>query len=59
MSSLDKMWASFTAMGLMAVACLLITFARAKTKGPIRFILSTIAFLLLVPSLIYMLASMS
>ncbi|KIL41534.1 hypothetical protein SD70_06600 [Gordoniibacillus kamchatkensis] len=58
MSSLDKMWASFVAMGLMAVASLLITFARAKTTGWLRAVLSAVAFLLFVPILIYMLFSM-
>jgi len=59
MSSMDKMWASFVAMGLMIVASLLITFARAKTKGFLRFVLSLIAFSLFVPILLYMFASMT
>lgn len=57
LSSMDKMWASFIGMGLMAAASLLITFARLKTKGIIKGILSFIAFLLLLLSIIYMLAS--
>lgn len=57
MSSMDKMWASFIALGLMAVATLLITFARAKTRGVAKFILSLIAFLLFIPILLYMLVS--
>ncbi len=44
MSPLDKMWASFVAIGLMVVASLLITYARNKTTGVVRFILSLIAF---------------
>ena len=59
MSSMDKMWASFVAMGLMVVASLLITFARAKTKGLLRFVLSLIEFSLFVPILLYMFASMT
>ncbi|WP_274364497.1 DUF2768 family protein [Paenibacillus thermotolerans] len=59
MSSLDKMWASFVALGLMILASLLISFARAKTRGVIRFILSFIAFLLFIPILLYALISMS
>lgn len=59
MSSLDKMWASFVALGLMAVASLLISFARSKTRGVLRFILSFIAFLLFIPILLYALISMS
>ncbi len=58
MSSLDKMWASFVAIGLMVVASLLISFARTRTKGWLRFVLSLIAFLLFIPILIYMLVSM-
>lgn len=58
MSSMDKMWASFIAMGLMVLASLLITFARRKKSGAVRFILSLIAFLLFVPILILMLVSM-
>lgn len=59
MSSLDKMWASFVALGLMVLASLLISFARAKTRGVLRFILSFIAFLLFIPILLYALISMS
>lgn len=58
MSSMDKMWASFYAIGLMLVASLLITYARAKTKGIIRFVLSFIAFMLFIPIVVLMLASM-
>ncbi|PZE21959.1 DUF2768 family protein [Paenibacillus xerothermodurans] len=57
MSPMDKMWASFVAIGLMAGASLLITFARHRTSGIIRIILSTIAFLMFVPILLYMLVS--
>jgi hypothetical protein len=58
MSSLDKMWASFVAMGLMVLASLLITYARQKTHGALRLVLSIIAFLIFIPILIYMLVSM-
>lgn len=58
MSGLDKMWASFVSMGLMVVASLLITYARSKTTGWVRTVLSVVAFLLFIPILIYMLASM-
>jgi putative flippase GtrA len=51
MSSMDKMWASLIAIGLMFVATALITFARAKTKGLLRFLLSLAAFLLIIPIL--------
>jgi hypothetical protein len=58
MSGMDKMWASFYAIGLMLVASVLITYARAKTRGVIRFILSLISFLLFIPILILMLVSL-
>lgn len=58
MSPLDKMWASFIAIGLMIFASFLITFARNKTKGVLRFILSLVAFLLFIPILVYMLLSL-
>ncbi|WP_127585299.1 DUF2768 family protein [Paenibacillus koleovorans] len=58
MSSLDKMWASFVGMGLMIVASLLITFARVKLGGFFRVVVSIIAFLLLLISIVFMLASL-
>lgn len=58
MSSLDKMWASFVAIGLMAFASLIITYARAKTKGAVRFTLSVVAVVLLVAMLPFALLSM-
>ena len=54
---MDKMWASFVAIGLMVVASYMITFARHKTKGIVRILISFVAFLLFVPILIYMLVS--
>lgn len=54
---MTKMWISFVAIGLMAVAAVLITFARAKTRGVVRFVLSLIAFICLILSLIYGLVS--
>jgi hypothetical protein len=58
MSPLDKMWASFVAIGLMVVSSLLITYARTRTTGTVRIILSVIAFILFIPILIYMLLSL-
>jgi hypothetical protein len=57
MNAMDKMWASFVAIGLMAGASILITFARNRTNGVLRIVLSFIAFLLFLPILIYMLVS--
>ncbi|MCY9664722.1 DUF2768 family protein [Paenibacillus alginolyticus] len=58
MSSLDKMWASFVAIGLMVVASLLISYARTRTSGALRVVLSVIAFFLFIPILLYMLLSL-
>ncbi|MCZ8520549.1 MULTISPECIES: DUF2768 family protein [Paenibacillus] len=58
MSPLDKMWASFIAIGLMVAASLLISFARSRTQGALRFILSLVAFLMFIPILLYMFASL-
>ncbi|MDO3679188.1 DUF2768 family protein [Paenibacillus ehimensis] len=58
MSPLDKMWASFIAIGLMVLASLLITFARNKTTGIVRFVLSLVAFLMFIPIFIYMIVSL-
>ncbi|WP_282935642.1 DUF2768 family protein [Paenibacillus sp. RC67] len=58
MSSMDKMWASFIAIGLMVLASLLISFARTRTKGIVRGVLSVVAFLLFIPILLYVLVSM-
>ncbi|HZG57478.1 DUF2768 family protein [Paenibacillus sp.] len=58
MSPLDKMWASFVAIGLMAFASLLITYARAKTTGAVRLVLSIVAFVMLVAMLPFALLSM-
>ncbi|MCZ8512927.1 DUF2768 family protein [Paenibacillus filicis] len=58
MSSLDKMWASFIAIGLMVLASFLITFARTRTKGAVRIVLSAVAFVMFIPIMLYMLISM-
>jgi len=58
MSPMDKMWASFVALGCMAAASLLITYARAKTKGAVRVVLSIVAFALLVLMVPFALLSM-
>ncbi|MDF2717848.1 MAG: hypothetical protein K0R28_4773 [Paenibacillus sp.] len=57
MSSMDKMWASFIGMGLMVLASFIITFARIKLKGVARGIVSVIAFVILLVSVVYMLLS--
>lgn len=52
MDAMTKMWVSLFGIGLMALAALLITFARIKTKGIVKFLLSTIAFLFLIVGVI-------
>jgi len=54
LSGMQKMWASFYGMGFMALATLLITFARAKTKGIVRGLLSVIAFVAFLVAIVYM-----
>ncbi|SEN24642.1 DUF2768 family protein [Paenibacillus sp. OV219] len=48
MDPMMKMWVSFVGIGLMAIAAVMISLARLKTKGVLRGILSLTAFLLLV-----------
>lgn len=47
MSAMDKMWVSFIGIGLMVIAAVIITFARIKTKGIVKGVLSFIAFIFL------------
>lgn len=53
MDAMTKMWISFIGIGLMAIAAAVITFARLKTKGVIKFVLSLIAFVLLILGFVY------
>ncbi|MBB3069637.1 hypothetical protein FHS14_002632 [Paenibacillus baekrokdamisoli] len=48
MDPMTKMWVSLVGIGLMAIAALIISLARYKTKGILRFILSILAFGMLV-----------
>ncbi|MBB3109270.1 sorbitol-specific phosphotransferase system component IIBC [Paenibacillus phyllosphaerae] len=47
MDPMTKMWVSFVGIGLMAIAAVLVTFARYKLKGVFRFIVSAVAFVTL------------
>ncbi|MBP1974783.1 DUF2768 family protein [Cohnella thailandensis] len=47
-----KMWVSFVGIGLMVLAAVVVMFARAKTKGILRFILSFIAFMFLLSGML-------
>jgi hypothetical protein len=53
MDGLTKMWVSFIGIGLMAMAAVIITIARTKTRGWIRIVLSVVAFFMLVIGFIY------
>ncbi|THF78360.1 DUF2768 family protein [Cohnella fermenti] len=44
MDPMMKMWVSFVGIGLMVLAAVVVMFARAKTKGVLRFGLSLVAF---------------
>ncbi|MBM7564476.1 DUF2768 family protein [Paenibacillus sacheonensis] len=48
MDPMMKMWVSFVGIGLMALAAVLISLARFKTKGFLRLALSLTAFVFLV-----------
>jgi len=48
MDALTKMWISFVGIGLFGLSAVVITLARNKLKGVLRFLLSAVAFLMLV-----------
>ncbi len=43
MDPMTKMWVSLVGIGLMAVSAIVITIARNKTKGIVKFLLSLVA----------------
>lgn len=47
MDAMDKMWLSIAAILVMGISVFLITFARTKTKGIVKGILSLIAFIIM------------
>ncbi len=47
-SPMTVMWISLAGIGLMVISALVITFARMKTKGILRGVLSLAAFAMLV-----------
>lgn len=57
MDSMTKMWVSFIGIGLMATAAVIVAFARHKTKGWIRRILTVFAFIVLLLGMLYGLIS--
>ncbi|GGD69306.1 hypothetical protein GCM10010911_28960 [Paenibacillus nasutitermitis] len=48
MDPMMKMWVSFVGIGLMALAAVLVTLARYKTKGLVKTLVSSVAFLFLI-----------
>lgn len=54
---MTKMWVSFLGIGLMVLAAVVITFARTKTKGWVRLVLSLAAFVMLIAGFLYGFAS--
>ncbi|AIQ69825.1 MULTISPECIES: DUF2768 family protein [Paenibacillus] len=52
MDPMTKMWLSLVAILIMGLSVFLITFARSKTKGLLRGILSVIAFVIMLIGLL-------
>ncbi|QTH46532.1 DUF2768 family protein [Cohnella sp. LGH] len=52
MDPMSKMWMSFIGIGLMVVAALIITYARTKTKGWVRLVLTLVAVVVLIYGMI-------
>lgn len=52
MDPMTKMWLSLAAILIMGLSVFLITFARSKTKGVIRLMLSAAAFLIMLIGLL-------
>ncbi|TCZ81225.1 DUF2768 family protein [Paenibacillus albiflavus] len=51
MSGMTKMYISLGAILALVLASLLITFARTKTKGVLKFVLSFVAFAMLIAAI--------
>ncbi len=47
-----KMWVSFVGIGLMVLSAVLIMVTRTKTKGWLRFVLSLVAFVMLLVGMV-------
>lgn len=52
MDPMTKMWLSLIAILIMGLSVFLITFARSKTKGLLRGVLSVIAFIFMLIGLL-------
>ncbi|MDU4696846.1 MULTISPECIES: DUF2768 family protein [Paenibacillus] len=47
MDAMTKMWLSIAAVLIMGISVFVITFARTKTKGIVRGVLSLLAFIIM------------
>ncbi|GGF75317.1 hypothetical protein GCM10010912_20620 [Paenibacillus albidus] len=52
MDPMTKMWLSLIAILVMGLSVFLITFARSKTKGLLRALLSVVAFVIMLIGLL-------
>ncbi len=52
MDPMTKMWLSLAAVLIMGLSVFLITFARSKTKGLLRGVLSVVAFVIMIIGLL-------
>ncbi|XMB28656.1 DUF2768 family protein [Paenibacillus sp. BR2-3] len=52
MDPMTKMWLSLIAILIMGLSVFLITFARSRTKGLIRAVLSVFAFVIMIIGLL-------
>ncbi|AHV98098.1 DUF2768 family protein [Paenibacillus sp. 7124] len=52
MDPMSKMWLSLIAILIMGLSVFLITFARSRTKGLLRGVLSVIAFVIMLLGLL-------
>ncbi len=57
MDPMTKMWLSLIAILIMGISVFLITFARSRTKGLVRLMLSLVAFVIMIIGLLGGIAS--
>ncbi|WP_055107758.1 DUF2768 family protein [Paenibacillus ihumii] len=59
MDAMTKMWLSIAAILVMGVSVFLVTFARTKTKGIVKGILSLLAFIIMLTGFLMGLVSIT
>ncbi|MNJ35304.1 DUF2768 family protein [Paenibacillus bouchesdurhonensis] len=59
MDAMTKMWLSIAAILVMGVSVFLVTFARTKTKGFVKVILSLVAFIIMLTGFLMGLVSIT